>query len=66
VIVSLSVYTVNDHRYPELDSQNSKVLMSDVDDFCGWYYLKEKRPSDKVRDSSYRNVLHRQGQSLKF
>jgi hypothetical protein len=39
------MYTINDHRYPELDSQSSKFLIPNFDDFSGRCCLKERRPS---------------------
>jgi hypothetical protein len=50
--MSLPMYTINDHTYPELDSQSSKFLIPNFDDFSGRCCLKERRPFHNLRDSS--------------
>jgi hypothetical protein len=52
MVVSFLVYTVNDHRYPELDSQSSKDLIPDFYDFSGRYCFLERQLFHEVRDTS--------------
>jgi hypothetical protein len=41
-----------DHKYPEGDSQSSKVFILNFDDLNGSYCLKDKHPFQNVTDSS--------------
>jgi hypothetical protein len=46
------LYTTRDHKYPELASHISQVLMPNLAAFSGIYCLKDKRPFHNVMHSS--------------